>query len=83
MICNESGVCGEAGCEESDHFKYYGPPECQRIMKNLNQASFIDKEVYIQAYLVSLNAECQRWSHQIFIINYHYQNGSNYRACVV
>ena len=54
MICNSSdGDCGEAECDTGSDYQYYGPPACQRMIKNLNLTELLDKEKFIQAYLVS------------------------------
>ena len=53
MICDSSdGDCGEAECDTGSDYQYYGPPACQRVMKGLGNTAFLDKEEFIQAFLV-------------------------------
>ena len=55
VICDSSdGNCGEAGCDTGSDYQYYGPPACQRVKKSLNSIDLMDKEAYIQRYIVSL-----------------------------
>ena len=54
MICDSSdGNCGEAECETGSDYQYYGPPACQRVKKSLNYENLLNKEAYIQKYIVS------------------------------
>ena len=53
VICDSSdGDCGEAECDTGSDYHYYGPPACQRVMKSLNPTELLEKEKYIQAYMV-------------------------------
>ena len=53
VICNSSnGDCGEAGCDTGSDYQYYGPPACQWVKKSLKFTLLLDKERFIQAYLV-------------------------------
>ena len=53
VICDSSdGNCGEAECDTGSAYQFYGPPACQRMMRSLNLAALVDKEGFIQAYLV-------------------------------
>ena len=55
VICNSSdGDCGEAECDTGSDYQYYGPPACQRVMKSLNSADLMNKEAYIQKFIVSV-----------------------------
>ena len=54
MICHDSdGDCGEAGCDTGSDYQYYGPPACQRVKKSLNSKDLLDKEAFIQKFIVS------------------------------
>ena len=55
-ICNSSdGDYGEAECDTGSDYQYYGPPACQRVKKSLNTVALLNKEAYIQTYMVSSN----------------------------
>ena len=55
VICNSNdGDCGEAECDTGSDYQYYGPPACQRVMKSLNSADLLNKEAYIQKFIVSV-----------------------------
>ena len=53
VICDSNdGDCGEAECDTGSDYQYYGPPACQREKKSLSNTAFLDKEEFIQAFLV-------------------------------
>ena len=56
VICDSSnGDCGEAECDTGSDYQYYGPPACQRVKKSLNLRDLLDKESYIQKYIVRIS----------------------------
>ena len=53
VICDGGdGDCGKAECDTGSDYQYYGPPACQRVKKSLNLTTLLNKEQFIQAYLV-------------------------------
>ena len=55
VICDSSdGDCGEAECDTGSDYQYYGPPACQREKRSLYLAMLLDKEGFVQGYLVGL-----------------------------